>query len=156
MKTISREILEEYAKQGMSQTQIAVELDVTQGTISAKMREYGLKTRARKKISNYDPERMKEYMQQGLTDVEIASRMDVCSSTVRNWIRNHDLKKFRQSPPKKLCPTCIYRDVRKYAGGCNYLDHNNHSRGCPVIGCTVYIKETPMDGRKKKRRKKKC
>lgn len=150
---ISREILEEYANRGMSQTEMAVELDVSQGTISAKMRGYGLKTRARKKPSNYDPDRVKGYLQQGLTAVEIAGKMNVSQGTVRNWIREYDLKKFRKPPQKELCSTCIYRDIRKTAGSCNYLYHNNHSRGCPVIGCTVYIKGKPLDERKKRRKK---
>lgn len=153
MKTISREILEEYAKQGMSQASIALELGVTQGTVSLKMRQYGIKTKGGYKKSKYNAEKMKRYLQQGLKTAEIAARMRVSQPTVSNWIREHNLKEFRQSPPKKLCSTCIYRDPRKYAGGCNYLDRNNHSRGCPVIGCTVYVKGEPLDGRKKRRKK---
>lgn len=152
---IDRRILENYVKQGIPQHEIAINLGISQGTVSLKIRQYGIKTRDSCKKSKYNPERMKKYMQQGLTITEIADKMDVSQPTVRNWIRVHDLKKFKQAKQssKKLCPTCIYRDVRKYAGGCNYLDRNNHSRGCPVIGCTVYVEGTPPDGRKKRRKK---
>lgn len=49
---IDREILEEYAKQGMSQASIALELGVTQGTVSLKMRQYGIKTKGGYKKAN--------------------------------------------------------------------------------------------------------
>ena len=49
---IAKETLQNYIDKRYSQTQIAVELGVSQGTVFKKMKEYGLKTKT--KQSTYD------------------------------------------------------------------------------------------------------
>ena len=44
---IAKETLQNYIDKRYSQTQIAVELGVSQGTVFKKMKEYGLKTKTK-------------------------------------------------------------------------------------------------------------
>lgn len=89
-----------------------------------------------------------------MIDEDIARRFGVSTSTVGNWIRKYDLRKIKKTAPKKHCGACKYRDLRKSVGGCDYLSQVGHSRGCPVLGCTVYEKGEPIDKRKKRGKKK--
>lgn len=151
---LDRELLEKYVSDGMTQTEIANRLYVSQQTVSEYMKIHGVKARVGKR-SACDVELLKKYMLAGMIDEDIARRFGVCTSTVRNWIRKHNLRGIKETVPEKRCRTCKYRDLRKYAGTCDYLSQMHHSRGCPVLGCVVYEKGEPIDKRKR-RKKKKC
>lgn len=150
---IDRELLEKYVSQGLTQTEIACRLYVSQQTVSEYMKIHGVKARVGKR-SACDVELLKKYMLSGMIDEDIARRFGVCTSTVRNWIRKHNLRGIKETTPKKRCGTCMYRDARKYAGGCDYSSQVGHSRGCPVLGCTAYEKGEPVDKRKRRKKKK--
>ena len=150
---IDKELLEKYVSQGLTQTEIACRLYISQQTVSEHMKIYGIKARTGKR-SACDVELLKKYMLAGMIDEDIAGRFGVSTSTVRNWIRKHDLRNIKKTAPKKHCETCKYRDIRKSIGGCDYLSQVGHSRGCPVLGCTVYEKGEPIDKRKKRKKKK--
>ena len=148
---ITKEVLERYLNTDMSQMDIAVALQAAQSTIGKYIKKYGLtrENRRNKEQSNYDEERMKKYLAQGRTKEEIAQLFGISESTVNRWVTRHHLKRPAQKQPKpkkpqpvedkrKKCSTCIYKEASKTAGNCDYLRKVGHSRGCPVIGCTVY------------------
>ena len=150
---LDRELLEKYVSDGLTQTEIANRLYVSQQTISKHLKLYGIQSRSGKR-SACNIELLKKYMLAGMIDEDIARRFGVSTSTVRNWIRKHNLRNMKKTAPKKHCDTCKYRDIRKSVGGCDYLSQVGHSRGCPVLGCTVYEKGEPIDKRKKRGKKK--
>ena len=150
---LDRELLEKYVSDGLTQTEIANRLYVSQQTISKHLKLYGIQSRSGKR-SACNIELLKKYMLAGMIDEDIAGRFGVSTSTARNWIRKYDLRNIKKTAPKKHCGTCKYRDLRKSVGGCDYLSQVGHSRGCPVLGCTVYEKGEPTDKRKKRRKKK--
>lgn len=41
---------------------------------------------------------------------------------------------------RTLCRTCIYRARDFGVNVCDYIDIENHSRGCPVEDCDKYVK----------------
>lgn len=67
---IAKETLQNYIDKRYSQTQIAVELGVSQGTVFKKMKEYGLKTKT--KQSAYDEQVVIKMLQNGCTSKQIA------------------------------------------------------------------------------------
>lgn len=147
---IDREILEDYAKRGLSQMEMAVELNITQATVSARLREYGIQSKGGRK-SACDPEQLKKLLIQGRTAKEIAEFLHVAPSTVRLWIKNNNLEEYKTPLPKKRCSTCRYREASKTAGNCDYLRKVGHSRGCPVLECTEYAKDDRLSKRRRKR-----
>ena len=147
---IDREILEDYAKRGLSQMEMAVELNITQATVSARLREYGIQSKGGRK-SACDPEQLKKLLIQGRTAKEIAEFLHVAPSTVGLWIKNNNLEEYKTPLPKKRCNTCRYREASKTAGNCDYLRKVGHSRGCPVLGCTEYVKDDRLKKRRRKR-----
>lgn len=58
----------------------------------------------------------------------------------------------KRGKAKKKCATCRYRADTVAVNGCDYADLMEHSRGCPVIGCTKYEKG-PRIRRKSKKMK---
>ena len=150
---LDRELLEKYASDGLTQTEIANRLYVSQQTVSRHLKLYGIQVRPGKR-SVCNIELLKKYILTGMIDEDIARRFGVSTSTVGNWIRKYDLRNIKKTAPKKHCGTCKYRDLRKSVGGCDYLSQVGHSRGCPVLGCTVYEKGEPIDKRKKRGKKK--
>ena len=62
---IAKETLQNYIDKRYSQTQIAVELGVSQGTVFKKMKEYGLKTKI--KQSTDDEQVVLKMLQNGST-----------------------------------------------------------------------------------------
>lgn len=68
---IAKETLQNYIDKRYSQTQIAVELGVSQGTVFKKMKEYGLKTKT--KQSTYDEQVVIKMLQNGCTSKQIAA-----------------------------------------------------------------------------------
>ena len=151
---LDRELLAKYVSDGLTQTEIANRLYVSQQTVSRHLKLYGIQVRPGKR-SVCNIELLKKYILTGMIDEDIARRFGVSTSTVGNWIRKYDLRNIKKTAPKKHCRTCKYRDLRKYAGTCDYLSQMHRSRGCPVLGCTVYEKGEPIDKRKR-RKKKKC
>lgn len=148
---ITKEVLEKYLDTDMSQMDIAIALQASQSTIGKFMKKYGLtrENRRNKGQSNYDEARMKKYLAQGRTKEEIAQLFGAHESTVGKWIRKYHLEDMEQKQSKskkpqpvenkrKKCSTCMYKEASKTAGNCDYLRKVGHSRGCPVIGCTVY------------------
>ena len=109
---ITKEILEDCLKRGLSQMEIAIELDASQATIHKKIKKYGLKLEH--PVKKYDEEQMIRYLRQGLTMREIGERLGVHYATVSKWIKEHDLDKYRPPRPHKSnvyeCRTCIYRE----------------------------------------------
>lgn len=149
---LDRETLESCVKRGLSQLEIAVELNTSQAVVQARLQEYGLQSKGRRK-SACNPEQLKKLLLQGRTAKEIAEFLHVAPSTVGIWIRKNNLQEYKTSQPQKRCDTCKYRETNKTAGSCDYLRKTGHSRRCPVLGCTEYVKD---DRLKKRRRKKKC
>lgn len=147
---LDREALESCVKRGLSQLEMAVELNTSQAVVNARLREYGLQSKGSRK-SNCDPEQLKRLLLQGRTNKEIADFLHVAPSTISFWIWKNDLQEYKTPIPKKRCNTCRYREASKTAGNCDYLRKVGHSRGCPVPGCTEYVKD---DRLKKKRRKR--
>ena len=97
---IDREILEDYAKRGLSQMEMAVELNIAQATVSARLREYGIQSKGGRK-SACDPEQLKKLLIQGRTAKEIAEFLHVAPSTVGLWIKNNNLEEYKTPLPKK-------------------------------------------------------
>ena len=130
---IAKETLQNYIDKRYSQTQIAVELGVSQGTVFKKMKEYGLKM-----------------LQNGCTSKQIAEYFGTCSETVTNWIRKYGLGKYRkEKEPQKVfdtkkCRTCIYGTRKELAKvyKCDYYGKTGHSRnmGQPEAECSKYVK----------------
>lgn len=147
---IDREILEDCVKRGLSQMEMAVELNITQATVNARLREYGLKSKGGRK-SACDPELLKKLLLQGRNAKEIADFLHIAPSTAAKWIRENDLQEYKTPSPKKRCNTCRYREASKTAGNCDYLRKVGHSRGCPVLGCTEYAEDDRLSKRRRKR-----
>lgn len=147
---IDHQVLEDCVKRGLSQLEMAVELNTSQAVVNARLREYGLQSKGGRK-SNCDPEQLKRLLLQGRTNKEIADFLHVAPSTISFWIWKNDLQEYKTPIPKKRCNTCRYREASKTAGNCDYLRKVGHSRGCPVLGCTEYVED---DRLKKKRRKR--
>lgn len=109
---IAKETLQNYIDKRYSQTQIAVELGVSQGTVFKKMKEYGLKTKT--KQSTYDEQVVIKMLQNGCTSKQIAEYFGTCSETVTNWIRKYGLGKYRkEKEPQKVFDTKKYRILRR-------------------------------------------
>lgn len=147
---IDREALESCVKRGLSQLEIAVELNTSQAVVQARLQEYGLQSKGRRK-SACNLEQLKKLLLQGRTAKEIAEFLHVAPSTVGIWIRKNNLQKYKTSQPQKRCDTCKYRETNKTAGSCDYLRKTGHSRRCPVRGCTVYEKSEAKRRRKSKK-----
>lgn len=96
---IAKETLQNYIDKRYSQTQIAVELGVSQGTVFKKMKEYGLKTKT--KQSTYDEQVVIKMLQNGCTSKQIAEYFGTCSETVTNWIRKYGLGKYRKKKNRR-------------------------------------------------------
>lgn len=96
---ITKEILEDCLKRGLSQMEIAIELDASQATIHKKIKKYGLKLEH--PVKKYDEEQMIRYLRQGLTMREIGERLGVHYATVSKWIKEYDLDKYRPPRPHK-------------------------------------------------------
>ena len=153
---ITKEILEDCLKRGLSQMEIAIELDASQATIHKKIKKYGLKLEH--PVKKYDEEQMIRYLRQGLTMREIGERLGVHYATVSKWIKEYDLDKYRPPRTHKSnvyeCRTCIYRERNGGTSGkCNYLTMTGHSRnmGQPEEKCSKYVKG--KRGRKSGKRK---
>lgn len=147
---LDREALESCVKRGLSQLEIAVELNTSQAVVQARLQEYGLQSKGRRK-SACNPKQLKKLLLQGRTAKEIAEFLHVAPSTVGIWNRKNNLQEYKTSQPQKRCDTCKYREMNKTAGNCDYLRKTGHSRRCPVRGCTVYEKsETKRRRRSKK------
>lgn len=149
---IDHQVLEDCAKRGLSQLEMAVELNTSQAVVNARLREYGLKSRGGRK-SACDLEQLKKLLLQGRTSKEIAEFLHVAPSTVGLWIKNNNLQGHKTAIPKKRCNTCRYREASKTAGNCDYLRKVGHSRGCPVLGCTEYVKDDHQSKRKRSKKK---
>lgn len=147
---IDRQTLEDCVKRGLSQLEMAVELNTSQAVVNARLREYGLQSKGGRK-SNCDPEQLKRLLLQGRTNKEIADFLHVAPSTISFWIWKNDLQEYKTPIPKKRCNTCRCREARKTAGNCDYLRKVGHSRGCPVLGCTEYAKDDYLSKRSKKK-----
>lgn len=147
---LDREVLESCVKRGLSQLEMAVELNTSQAVVNARLREYGLQSKGGRK-SNCDPEQLKRLLLQGRTNKEIADFLHVAPSTISFWIWKNDLQEYKTPIPKKRCNTCRYREASKTAGNCDYLRKVGHSRGCPVLGCTEYVKDDRLKKRRRKR-----
>lgn len=147
---IDHQVLEDCVKRGLSQLEMAVELNTSQAVVNARLREYGLQSKGGRK-SNCDPEQLKRLLLQGWTNKEIADFLHVAPSTISFWIRKNDLQEYKTPIPKKCCNTCRYREASKTAGNCDYLRKVGHSRGCPVLGCTEYVKDDRLKKRRRKR-----
>ena len=135
---ITKEELEACLQEGLTMEEISRRLHVCEQVAYKKLKEYGLKSNGKK--SSYDEERVKQYLAAGMTNEEIGAIFGVCRETVGHWIHIHRLSCFRRKKPveKRKCSTCFYKEKSKTAGNCDYLRKVGHSRGCPVIGCTVY------------------
>lgn len=152
---ITKELLQEYAKKGYSQGEIAIKVNATQTMISYKMRKYGVVHR-KTKHSNYDEKVLIKHLQNGWTTEQIATYFNVCAATVTHWIRKNGLEKYRKVQPKKfdtkICATCIYGTRKKTdQEKCNYLSITGHSRnkGQPEGDkCSKYVKGRKIHGRK--------
>ena len=47
---------------------------------------------------------------------------------------------------RKKCQTCCYRGRDpKNKNGCDYIEHEGHSRGCSVEDCNRYVKGPRLD-----------
>lgn len=150
---ITKGVLENLLKQGLTPLEISFELDASYSSITQKMRGYGIRRERNSKLQ-YDEERVKKYLQEGRTRKEIAKLMGVRENTINKWFSKYGLKKYEQKKPadkRRKCSTCIYREKNKSMGNCDYALKKHHSRGCPVLGCTVYVREE--NGRKHGKRK---
>lgn len=147
---IDRQILEDCVKRGLSQLEMAIELNTSQAVINARLREYSIQSKGGRK-SNCDPEQLKRLLLQGRTNKEIADFLHVAPSTISFWIWKNNLQEYKTSLPKKRCNTCRYREANKTAGSCDYLRKVGHSRGCPVLGCTEYVKDNRISKRRRKK-----
>ena len=152
---ITKEVLEQYIKMGVSQEKIATELETTQATISQKMKKYGIEP-ARTRTSKYDEKILIKQLQNGWSMEQIAKYFGVCTNTVTQWIRKNGLKKYRKAPSKKfdvkICRTCIYGTRKKTdLERCNYLSITGHSRnmGQPEEICSKYVKGGRSRGKRK-------
>lgn len=150
---ITKELLEEYVKQGYSQERIAVKLGTTWAIISYKMQKYGVKP-ARTRASKYDKKIIIKQLQNGWTIEQIAKCFGVCTETVNCWIRTHGLKQYRKESTKIKtadCEDCIYRTRDKHSlDRCSYWSIMGHSRnmGQPEEICSKYVKGGRKRGRK--------
>ncbi len=147
---IDQQVLEDCVKRGLSQLEMAVELNTSQAVVNARLREYGLQSKGGRK-SNCDLEQLKKLLLQGRTSKEIAEFLHVAPSTVGLWVKNNNLQGYKTPLPKKRCNTCRYREASKTAGNCDYLRKVGHSRGCPVLGCTEYSKDDRLSKRRRKK-----
>lgn len=147
---IDHQVLEDCVKRGLSQLEMAVELNTSQAVVNARLREYGLQSKGGRK-SNCDPEQLKRLLLQGRTNKEIADFLHVAPSTISFWIWKNNLQEYKTPSPKKRCSTCRYREASKTAGNCDYLRKVGHSRGCPVLGCTEYVKDDRLSKRRRKK-----
>ena len=138
---LDREVLESCVKRGLSQLEMAVELNTSQAVVNARLREYGLQSKGGKK-SNCDLEQLKKLLLQGRTSKEIAEFLHVAPSTVGLWIKNNNLQGYKTPLPKKRCNT---------SGNSDYPRKLGHSRGCPVLGCTEYVKDDRLSKRRRKK-----
>ena len=96
---LDREVLESCVKRGLSQLEMAVELNTSQAVVNARLREYGLQSKGGKK-SNCDLEQLKKLLLQGRTSKEIAEFLHVAPSTVGLWIKNNNLQGYKTPLPK--------------------------------------------------------
>lgn len=129
----------------------------------------------RKKMT-CDPEVLKGYVESGKTDKEIAELEHVSLTVVKRWIKENGLTGVRKkgripkSKPEKqekkpepvpvipghnadrhLCRTCQYRGRAESGNGCDYIEHEEHSRSysCSVEDCSVYVKGPRLKSKKK-------
>lgn len=98
---IDHQVLEDCVKRGLSQLEMAVELNTSQAVVNARLREYGLQSKGGRK-SNCDPEQLKRLLLQGWTNKEIADFLHVAPSTISFWIRKNDLQEYKTPIPKKM------------------------------------------------------
>lgn len=98
---LDRETLESCVKRGLSQLEIAVELNTSQAVAQARLQEYGLQSKGRRK-SACNPEQLKKLLLQGRTAKEIAEFLHVAPSTVGLWIKNNNLQGYKTPLPKTL------------------------------------------------------
>lgn len=96
---IDHQVLEDCVKRGLSQLEMAVELNTSQAVVNARLREYGLQSKGGRK-SNCDLERLKKLLLQGRTSKEIAEFLHVAPSTVGLWIKNNNLQGYKTPLPK--------------------------------------------------------
>ena len=96
---IDHQALEDCVKRGLSQLEMAVELNTSQAVVNARLREYGLQSKGGRK-SNCDPEQLKRLLLQGWTNKEIADFLHVAPSTISFWIRKNDLQEYKTPIPK--------------------------------------------------------
>ena len=96
---LDREALESCVKRGLSQLEMAVKLNTSQAVVQARLQEYGLQSKGRRK-SACNPEQLKKLLLQGCTAKEIAEFLHVAPSTVGIWIRKNNLQEYKTSQPQ--------------------------------------------------------
>lgn len=156
---------------GKSVSEITEEIGISWVTMYRWMKEEGVQMRppAKRNRKKYDLEMLRKLAEQGLNMQEIGEKMGASHTTVGRWLDenniqiNENARRMRekekraeetrkQGKAKKKCATCRYRADAVAINGCDYVDLMEHSRGCPIIGCTKYEKG-PRIRRKKKKMK---
>ena len=135
---ITKEILEKYLKEGMSIMDISMELHANYGTITRRIKEYGLQSNPRKNLTKCNKKLLQQYLEEGKTYAEMSKLFGVRNETLRRWIRMSGLEKREEKPQERKCPTCIYRSPSTTTGNCDYIGKTGQRRGCPADNCAKY------------------
>lgn len=144
---ITKEILEKYLKEGMSIMDISMELHANYGTITRRIKEYGLQSNPRKNLTKCNKKLLQQYLEEGKTYAEMSKLFGVCNETLRRWIRMSGLKKREETPQERKCPTCIYRSASTTTGNCDYIGKTGKRRGCPANNCIKYTPDQKKKGK---------
>lgn len=98
---ITKEILEKYLKEGMSIMDISMELHANYGTITRRIKEYGLQSNPRKNLTKCNKKLLQQYLEEGKTYAEMSKLFGVRNETLRRWIRMSGLEKKRRKTTEK-------------------------------------------------------
>lgn len=130
---IDHQVLEDCVKRGLSQLEMAVELNTSQAVVNARLREYGLQSKGGRK-SNCDLERLKKLLLQGRTSKEIAEFLHVAPSTVGLWIKNNNLQGYKTPLPKKTLQHLQIQRSQQNRRKLRLSQKSRSQQGMPSIG----------------------
>jgi transposase len=110
-----------YWEEGMSQDEIAEELDTTQKTVCDWMDRHDIETVQREVGKLRDGEWLeKKYRDEGMSTIEIAERLDCSQRSVRVWLDKHGIeirKSTREKPPYFRTRDDGYEEIKSKVNG---------------------------------------